>query len=197
MAREVIVRVGDLDGHGQYGYLDEVDGRLLCHECGRTYLHLGTHAAGAHDLTAEQYRIAHGLALTEPLVASSVREKMSASWERNRELHMAALDGARDPDAAREHMRPRREWTPATRVKRARMLSDRRGRLLTDAEMAELGDDLPLQEWCDRVRAMLAADPTLTQMSIARSFDRGQAWTYTRLRRYPPADAESGPQTGV
>lgn len=191
------MRVGDPDGHGRYGHLDEVDGRLLCHECGRTYLHLGTHAAGTHGLSAEQYRITHGLALTEPLVAPAVRAKMSTAWERNRDVHMAALDGARDPDRAREHVRPQREWTPATRVKRARMLSDRRGRLLADTEMVELGDDLPLQEWCDRVRAMLAADPTLTQMSIARSFGRSDAWVHQRLRRYPPVDDESSPQTGV
>lgn len=187
MARQNLVRVGDPDGHGRYGHIDEIDDRLLCHECGATYLHLGTHAVGAHGLSAEQYRIAHGLALTEPLVAPSVRTKMSIAWERHRDTHLAALDGARDPDRARKHVRAQHEWTPATRVKRARMLADRRGRLLTAEEMARLGDDLPMQEWCDRVRTVLAADPTLTQSSISRSFDRTPSWAQLRLRRHPPA----------
>lgn len=59
------MRVGDRDGHGFYGQLSiAVDGRLLCHECGRTYLHLGTHAQRAHGLSSAQYRAAHGLELT-------------------------------------------------------------------------------------------------------------------------------------
>jgi hypothetical protein len=28
------MRVGDPDGHGRFGMLDEVGGRLVCHECG-------------------------------------------------------------------------------------------------------------------------------------------------------------------
>ena len=178
------MRVGDPDGHGRYGILDTSDdGRLICHECGRTYLHLGTHVVGAHQLTAEEYRVAHGLALTQRLVAQVVSEKMSHSWERHRDMHLGSLEASRDPDRARRGMRPRAEWTPATRVERARMLTERRGRLLTEDEMRELGDDLPMQQWCDRVRALLASDPSVTMASIGRSFDRTPAWVPLRLRR--------------
>ena len=32
------MRVGDPDGHGRFGMLDEVGGRLVCHECGSAHL---------------------------------------------------------------------------------------------------------------------------------------------------------------
>ncbi|VBA68807.1 hypothetical protein LAUMK142_05841 [Mycobacterium pseudokansasii] len=41
------------------------------------------------------------------------------------------------------------------------------------------------KQWCDQVRALLAADPTITAMSISRSFDRSESWIYQRLYRYP------------
>ncbi|MBX9979390.1 MAG: MucR family transcriptional regulator [Mycobacterium gordonae] len=181
------MRVGDRDGHGFYGQLSvAADGRLVCHECGRAYLHLGTHAQRAHGLSSAQYRAAHGLELTAVLLASGVRQKMSQAWERHRDEHIANLDRSRNPDRARAQMRPRSQWPAATRVRRAAALSAKRGRSLTDAEMRQLGDDLPLQQWCEQVRALLAGDPTITALSISRSFDRSESWIYQRLRRYPP-----------
>lgn len=41
----------------RHGYLDVEDGRLVCHECARTYLHLATHVRLAHDLTAAEYDV--------------------------------------------------------------------------------------------------------------------------------------------
>lgn len=56
----------------------------------------------------------------------------------------------------------------------------------TETEKQELGDDLLLEEWCRRVRALLAADPTLNIASINRSFDMSANWAGRRLHRYPP-----------
>ncbi|MEE6289278.1 hypothetical protein V2J52_16615 [Georgenia sp. MJ173] len=55
------MQVGDDDGHGRYGVLDENAAGLLCHECGRRFTHLGLHVYKAHGLSANAYRTAHGL----------------------------------------------------------------------------------------------------------------------------------------
>jgi phage tail protein X len=180
------VRIGEVDGHGRYGHLDTVDGRLVCHECGRTYLHLATHLQQSHGLRAETYRIAHGLPLTIPLVAASVQQRMREKWHQHAACHLDALATHRQPEEARKHNRPSGQWTAATRAKRIADLEARRGRLLTASEMDDLGDDVPLQEWCDRVRTLLAADETVTRSSIGRSFGRSTQWATQRLRRYPP-----------
>ena len=180
------MRVGDRDGHGAYGQLTtDENGHLVCHECGRAFLHLATHAMRTHGLSGAQYRARHGLELTAVLVAGEIRQKMSQAWELQRDKHVANLDRSRNPDRARAQMRPRSQWPAATRVRRSAALSAKRGRLLTDDEMRQLGDDLPLQQWCDQVRALLAADPTITAMSISRSFERSESWIYQRLYRYP------------
>ncbi|MHA7653827.1 hypothetical protein ACX9NE_28810 [Mycobacterium sp. ML4] len=57
--------------------------------------------------------------------------------------------------------------------------------MLTEAEKQQLGDDLSLEEWCRRVRALLAADPSLNIASINRSFDMSANWAHRRLQRYP------------
>lgn len=181
------MRIGDTNGFGRYGILDVVDGLLICHECGRGWKQLATHLKGAHGILADEYRRAHGLALTERLVAPSVRKKMSESWDRNAALHLASLDASRKPGAvAASHVRPQSEWTAATRARRHEMLKARRGRLLTDVEMSTLGDDLPMAAWCERVRQILADDKAVTQGSVGRSFGMDANWVHQRLRRYPP-----------
>lgn len=55
------MRVGDPDGYSIYGQVEEFDGRLVCHECGRMFVQLATHLYGAHGITAAAYREAHGL----------------------------------------------------------------------------------------------------------------------------------------
>lgn len=44
-----LLKIGDTDGHGCFGELTVTgDGRLLCHDCGGTYLHLATHLSRSH-----------------------------------------------------------------------------------------------------------------------------------------------------
>ena len=68
-----VVRVGDIDGQGLFGVLDETAGGLLCHECGWRGQHLGLHVYRAHGLTASGYRSAHGLKRTRGLVTAEIR----------------------------------------------------------------------------------------------------------------------------
>ncbi|MBA2694616.1 MAG: MucR family transcriptional regulator, partial [Actinobacteria bacterium] len=46
---------------GRFGVVDETADGLLCHECGRRFIHLGLHVYKAHGVTANEYRVAHGL----------------------------------------------------------------------------------------------------------------------------------------
>lgn len=80
------MEVGDADGFGRYGAVDEDAGGLLCHECGERFAHLGLHAYRAHGMTAAAYRSAHGLG-RRGLVARStgltIAENARAQLSRN------------------------------------------------------------------------------------------------------------------
>lgn len=93
----------------RHGYLDVHDGRLVCHECGRGFLHLATHARLAHGLTAAEYREAHGLGVTTGLVAPAIAADMSARSSRPERLaHLATI---RDPAKLHENQ-GRQSWRP-------------------------------------------------------------------------------------
>src|SRR5690625_3876982 len=70
------MQVGDEDGHGRYGVLDEDAVGLLCHECGQRFTHLGLHVYKAHGLTAVEYRAAHGLS-RRGLVVEAIRRALA------------------------------------------------------------------------------------------------------------------------
>ena len=44
------MELGDADGHGRYGMLDETSDGLVCHECGRAFPNLGLHAWRGHGM---------------------------------------------------------------------------------------------------------------------------------------------------
>lgn len=72
--------VGDHDGHGLYGTLDDDGTTVLCHECGKRFVSIGTHLRhSGHGLTARQYKIKHGLTLSTPLNTKSHSAKLSTS----------------------------------------------------------------------------------------------------------------------
>ncbi|MFI1584716.1 MucR family transcriptional regulator [Embleya sp. NPDC020630] len=96
-------RVGLPDGHGVYGVLDDDGATLLCHECGVRVAGLNRHVTRAHAMTIEQYRAAHGLRRTQPLVSKAVSDRQRASALRRMAKDPAAwarLEAARDPRAA-------------------------------------------------------------------------------------------------
>jgi len=122
------MQVGDEDGHGQYGVLDEDADGLLCHECGDRFTHLGLHTSKAHGVTADEYRAAHGLSrrglvvkATRRAIADNARERYptntmfvqrrnpaaatAARLERAESLHSpAGLEAMREANAARRGM---------------------------------------------------------------------------------------------
>ena len=192
------MKYGAADGHGRYGVLDvDEEGRLICHECGRSWRHLGTHARQAHGLMPADYRASHGLGMSTPLVSSALADRMRQAWQRHETEHLAALEAARDPDRAREsspvgHKGSRGTSRPEVLAGYQARARARRGRGLTPEEVESLGDGLDLQAWADAARVLLS-DPAVSSRSLAEACDIAPATVQQRLRRYPPRGAEKAP----
>lgn len=92
------MQVGDADGHGRYGVLDEDAEGLMCHECGERFVHLGLHAYKAHGVTAKDYRKAHGLG-SRGLVAEGTRRAIATNARAQMPLK-SAFSEQRDPARA-------------------------------------------------------------------------------------------------
>jgi hypothetical protein len=90
-----VLSVGEPDGAGVLRVLDETEDGLLCHECGRRFVHLGLHAWRRHGVSADDYRVAHGLARTRGLVTTATPP--TAQVGRNRR---ADVGGKREALAA-------------------------------------------------------------------------------------------------
>lgn len=109
------MRVGEKDGFGRYGYLDGDAERIICHECGSRYKSVASHAQRTHQMTADEYRIAHGIPQTTSLIAPSLKQTFSGlatsrigseGWER--------MVSKRDPTAA-SHARDPEDFKPRGR----------------------------------------------------------------------------------
>lgn len=92
------MQVGDVDGYGRFGVLDEDAEGLLCHECGGRFTHLGLHAYRAHEMSADEYRRAHGLS-RRGLVVAATRETIGAN-ARERLADKPKFTSSRDPARA-------------------------------------------------------------------------------------------------
>lgn len=183
--------VGDQDGHGQYGILDEDEHGLLCHECGKRYRHLATHISGGHDVTVAQYREQHGLHATRPLVAQAVSKKMRDSWDKNADTHLATLDKHRDPAKAVAASIPAtKNRAPGAKASREKYLQSRKGERLpqgrpaTEEERARLDSAANMAEWCSIARTILE-DPTTSARALANSLGMKPTTLYQRLNRNP------------
>lgn len=178
------MRLGDPDGFGRYGRVEHTDDGLVCHDCGRAFHQLSTHARMAHDYPdAASYREAHGLKRTERLVSRKASTSMSDSWEKHRDLHLKALE-SRDWQKAVDASHQVDMWSPAARESRQEQLKARKGRQLTEQETAWLSEAIPMDEWCARARKILE-DPTVSRPSMSRSLGLADSTVSARLRRYP------------
>lgn len=166
----------------RHGYLDvDDDGRLICHECERSYLHLATHIRLAHGLSAAEYREVHGLGVTTPLVAPVTSGRMS---ERARQPErLAHLDRVRDLDAL-QASRGVYSWRPEV-VRQ----SIERGEATRREVPADLAARMPpwtdLQAWTRAAHDLVAAGYSVP--AIARATDRLTPTVEQRLRRHPRA----------
>lgn len=182
------MRIGDPDGHGEYGRLTHTDEGIICHECGHAFHQLATHVRTVHGYSgAAEYREVHGLRLREKLVSKATQRKMSARWEESRDSRLEALDRGRDVRKAIEASTAKNReenWSPATRAARLAAVEARRGRELTEEEKAYLTADVGMAEWCRRAREVLE-DPAVNASSMSRSLGLSPSAVSQRLRRYP------------
>lgn len=175
---------GQPDGHGRYGIIDETADGILCHTCGKRYRHLATHIAMGHGDTVADYRARHGLPVSRPLVAQSVRERMRDSWESHRDVHLAALEEYRDPMGAVQASVPvTKRRSAGARAGRDAYLRARTGRALTDGEKARLGAAGSVAEW-SRVALEILGDPSVSVRSLAASVGMKAVTVQARVSRY-------------
>jgi hypothetical protein len=69
--------LGSPSGHGRYGLIDPDGERIVCHECGRSYIALGVHVAMRHGLAAGDYRTRHGLTRGVSLAAPALAQRLA------------------------------------------------------------------------------------------------------------------------
>ncbi|GAA1463388.1 MucR family transcriptional regulator [Williamsia maris] len=72
------MRLGERDGFGRFGDLDDDGATVLCHECGRRLKSIAAHVVRVHDIPARDYKVRHGLPLGQALCSKAVSERMSA-----------------------------------------------------------------------------------------------------------------------
>lgn len=172
---------GAADGCGRYGILDAAeDGRLICHECGRGVWHLTSHLHTAHQQQPDTYRVAHGLSLTIPLVATPVLERLEEAWQEHAGQHLRDLDTHRDPGRAAAASRER---PPVSALSRARMHHPR-GRALTPDEVDRLATAPSLGEWARIARDLLDDGASGSTISAATGILR--TTVHARIRRFVP-----------
>lgn len=178
------MEVGDIDGFGRYGIVDENENGILCHTCGKRYRHLATHLTMGHGDTVADYRARHGLAAKRRLVAQSVRARMSEKWYVNEELHLADLDKHRDPlKAVRASVPYSKQRSAGAKASRDQYLRSRAGRPLTDKEKARLDAARDVAEW-STIALEILEDLTVSVKSLARSTGVKTVTAEARIRRY-------------
>lgn len=180
------MQVGDKDGHGRYGIIDEGASGILCHECGRRFKHLSTHVSLGHKISVADYRDRHGLHASKPLVAKTVSSKMRDSWGKHAAKHLADLDSSRDPSqATAASVSVNKNRSAGAKAGRDKVLRSRRGRLLTKAEIAELEQTKDIAAWCT-IAHQIIEDPMVTYRSLAESVGMKTVTVEQRMRRYRP-----------
>nr|DAS06671.1 MAG TPA: ROS/MUCR transcriptional regulator protein [Caudoviricetes sp.] len=185
------MRVGDIDGYGRYGLVDENEAGLLCHECGKRYRHLSTHVSLGHKIRVADYRRRHGLHAKRPLVASEVRDNMRESWGTHREQHLEDLDRHRDPHKAiAASIDAIRNKTEGAKAGQRAHLQRRRGRALTPDEVTALESTATISEWC-QVAYRILDDPAVSVNSLARSIGMERGTAHHRLANRRPKGWES------
>lgn len=102
-------------GRGIWGVLTTAaDGRLLCHECGRWYVALGVHIGMVHG-SVREYRLTHGLLMSQPLAATGLSTRLAAATRGNGGTERIAahrrtdIADRIDPALARRGQRLRRD----------------------------------------------------------------------------------------
>lgn len=94
-------QVGDPSGFGRWGQMDRGEEDVLCHECGNRFASVGAHSVAVHGMSARQYRVAHGIPSTMPLVCLRLsRERSQQASSLVGSEGWKHMEAHRDPAAA-------------------------------------------------------------------------------------------------
>lgn len=133
-------------GYGIYGVVLRDDDSILCYECGSYFNSLGKHLA-QHEMTAKEYRKAHGLSGQDSLIsyslAKKLRERHLASRESNPELRTVFYAGRQKAMIARTGKRARPVLSPAGAKAISEAAVARRKTPPKSADCVECGNPLP------------------------------------------------------
>lgn len=140
--------------------------RVVCLECGRDFRALSGHVYRAHGISLREYRERHRLALTNPLMGESTRERVSAASKRRygsdpRVREALTSEGARRGQVAGMKALLR-ERTPEA--------SERIGQ-----QNRARGDEM---------MARKLADKGFTSFAEAAQWARGEGMTWTRMCKH-------------
>lgn len=87
---------------GEFGSVATVGERLVCHLCGRDFIHLGTHIVKVHGCSVDEYRAIFGLMAKTKLIARSLKVRLREALLRDPQRinpgspeHMRAMLAAR------------------------------------------------------------------------------------------------------
>lgn len=176
----------------RYGHLDISGGRLICHECGETFLHLATHARATHDLDSYEYRVRWGLGVTTSLVAPAVAAELSRKASQPHRL--AHLEAVRDP-ARLQANRGEQSWRPEV-VRKAVERGEAQRRAIPGDLIASLPVWTDLIPWAHAAHRIIDAGYSTSE--LARTVGRPPATVAQRLRRHPrPAAPAPRPLRGA
>ena len=182
------MELGEADGHGRYGMIDETSDGLVCHECGRAFPSLGLHAWRGHGMTAAQYREAHGLQRGRGLVSSQLRQRIQTNAKARMTTPAGqAFAASRDPQRAQTARLSRPlTWTAAARA------SNRTARAGTGRHGTEVTCQNPA---CGAVFCPLhsARRRKFCSRSCASSYNRGYRRGYRGSISRSGSDGSSAP----
>lgn len=124
--------------------------KIRCHECGRWFGHVGSHAAQAHGLLSEDYKTKHGLKQSTALIAEGPRSALVLSGHRVAREHILKIGaqtrivtqtslGLERRRLTRYEQRNERSTCHEQLLAKLRELADRLGRTPTIHEAREAG----------------------------------------------------------
>jgi hypothetical protein len=153
---------------GEFGRVEEVDGKLVCHLCGRLYRGLNVHVLQAHGMPATEYRETFRLNVGYGLVSSPLKRRMGENARRN--LPKKFLEHAgkvpRDRALAGAKTPPSDQW----RINHGEAARRRRGVPLSDEQRVRQSETMLARsdELSERTRQQWAARSPEERSRITR-----------------------------
>lgn len=84
-------------GKSLWGVVERDGDRLICHECGRSYIALAVHIGQVHG-SVKDYKLTHGLLMSQSLLADDLREHKRPQGDAARLAEVRSPETLKDAD---------------------------------------------------------------------------------------------------